>query len=69
MQPSHPGIDFRSPEWGKVREWLAGELQETLLRLASRTITEREADYQRGKAGFINTLLDFTQDDAASYGR
>lgn len=60
----YPQIDFRSLEWGRVREWLQQEHLETLKRIAGRETDERTADFHRGKAAFITTLLDFGFDNA-----
>lgn len=65
-KPAYPDISFRSPEWGKVKEWLEGELLETYQRLSSLEIDDKETQRLRGRASFIKMMLDFGHTPAAT---
>lgn len=54
-----PEINFNSPEWGKVRRWLEGELSDTYQRLASTTASVEELRILQGRAAFIRMMLAF----------
>lgn len=54
-----PNINYSSPEWAKVEEWLADELLHTYKRIASPALDERDTQFQRGRASMIETMLEF----------
>lgn len=60
-----PAIDYTSPEWHKVHEWLQEEYVDVLKEISRPSLEERRADFLRGKAAFISTLLDFANQPAA----
>jgi hypothetical protein len=58
-------VNYLSPEWGRVEEWLAEELHETYRRLAGLTVDERETQQLRGRAALLDQMLSFRTLDAA----
>lgn len=56
-----PDINFNSPEWGKVRQYLEEELLDTYHRLSSLTTTVEDLRHLQGRAAFIVKLLGFGQ--------
>jgi hypothetical protein len=55
---NRPDINYDSPEWAKVEEWLDGELLETYQRLAGISNTEPETQRLRGMILWITKVLD-----------
>lgn len=54
-----PDINYNSPEWGKVRQYLGEELADTYHRLSSQTASVDELRSLQGRAAFITKLLSF----------
>ena len=55
MVPS--GVNFNSPEWGRMEEYLLVELADTHQRLSNPETTADMLRYLQGKVGCINHLL------------
>lgn len=60
-----PEINYLSPEWGKIEEWLSAELLMVYRRIAQPQLDERETQFQRGRASMIETMLEFRSLDDA----
>lgn len=60
-----PKINYTSPEWARVEEWLADELHETYKRLAGLNMTESETQQFRGRAALLGQMLSFRTIPAA----
>ena len=58
-QGVRPDINYNSPEWGKVEEWLAAELLSLYKEIASIHIEEKDAMIKRGKASMVEKMLSF----------
>jgi hypothetical protein len=63
VESNRPNINYDSPEWAKVEEWLAGDLLDKYHRLAGLSCTEVETQRLRGIIMYIRGLLDFRNDE------
>ena len=59
-------LNYASPEWGRFRDWLLKEQQEVYRHLASTSTTAEQTQQYRGKAAFINKLLDLGEQTPAA---
>ena len=59
-------INFQGNDWIRFRDWLLDQQQETYKRLVSVSNTEQETQRLRGRALFIEQLLDLHNNPAAS---
>lgn len=64
MELNRPHIQYNSPEWGKVEEWLAEALLDTYKRLAGLNTDENETQQLRGRASLLVQMLEFRNLDA-----
>lgn len=53
-----PNIDYLGNDWQNFRRWLAEEQLDTYKRLTNINSTEQETQQLRGRALFIELLLD-----------
>lgn len=56
---NRPNINYTSPEWARIEEWLADELHETYRRLAGLNTTETETQQLRGRCAMLSQMLSF----------
>lgn len=59
-------INFQGNDWIRFRDWLLDQQQETYKRLVAISNTEQETQRLRGRALFIEQLLDLHNNPAAS---
>lgn len=62
-------LNYASPEWGRFKDWLQAELQEVYVQLASTNTAEDLTQRLRGKAAFINKLLELGEPSPAFRSR
>lgn len=55
---SYPIINYRGADWSLVEHWLEQELMDTYRKLANPETDAAETERLRGRAQFINLLLD-----------
>lgn len=56
---NRPRVNYNSPEWALLEEWMAEALLETYQRLASLSIDDRDTQQLRGRAALLSQMLDF----------
>lgn len=54
-----PAINYNSPEWAVVEEWLSTELLELYRRIAQPQMDERDTQFYRGRASMLESMLEF----------
>lgn len=54
---SRPEINYNSPEWHIVEEWLSDELLVLYRKIANIDVDEKMTNYYRGQASMIETML------------
>lgn len=65
---NRPDVNYLSPEWARVEEWVATELQESYKRLAGINTTPAETEQLRGRIALLNQFLSFASiPTAANY--
>lgn len=64
MVYNRPNINYMSPEWARMVEWLNEDLQETYRRLAALDVTPELTQQLRGRASLIQQMLDFPRQTA-----
>lgn len=62
---NRPDVNYASPEWARVEDWLAEELLETYRRLARLDVEEHTTQQLRGRAALLDQMLDFRNLPAA----
>lgn len=67
MEFNSPKIDFGSPTWGAVEDWLNEELENTLKRMLHPDATEPQTQQLRGRASLLKQMLGFREEVAAFY--
>lgn len=60
-----PAINFLGQDWANFRSWLLEEQQDTYKRLVAISNTTDTTQQLRGRALFIEQLLDLHRDQAA----
>lgn len=60
-----PSLNYSSPDWALLEEWMREELQLTYQRLSSLTATEQDTQQLRGRASLLSMMLDFKTERAA----
>lgn len=61
-----PSINFNGPDWAALEHWLAEQQYENYRRLASPACGPAETEQLRGRALFIDMLLDLRNNPAGS---
>jgi len=56
---SHPRIDFNSPDWHRIVEFLTDEMNDSVGILLGNDVLERKADFHRGRIHQIRQILDW----------
>lgn len=59
MELNRPRIQYSSPEWAKIEEWLGQELYDTYKQLASLSASWEKTLVLRGRASLLEQMLDF----------
>ena len=53
-----PEINYNSPEWQIVEEWLSNELLDQYSIIANINLDEKMTNFHRGQASMIERMLD-----------
>jgi hypothetical protein len=56
---NQPEVNFTSPDWAAVEEWLKEELSDTYKRLANLETTDDQTQQLRGRASLLDQMLRF----------
>lgn len=56
---SKPQLDYHSPDWHRIAEFLSEEYSELVKEVLSHDVSERRADFCRGRIHQIRMILDW----------
>lgn len=60
VDDSRPAIDFNSPDWHRIVEYLTAERDDHIKRVLGNGVSERDADFYRGRIHQIGQILDWS---------
>lgn len=60
VDESTPRIDFNSPDWHRIVEHLSAERNDLVKQVLATDVTERRADFYRGRILQINQILEWS---------
>lgn len=59
IDESAPMIDYNSPDWHRVVEFLKSELEDCISVVTAHDTAERTSDFHRGRIRQIRSILDW----------
>lgn len=60
VDESKPRIDFNSPDWHRIVEHLSAERDDLVKQVLGTDVTERRADFYRGRILQISQILEWS---------
>lgn len=60
VDTSKPALDYNSPDWHRIVEFLTAEKEDHVRRVLGNGVSERDADFYRGRILQIEQILDWS---------